>query len=568
MIIIFLLFLFSLLVRPAYAIYDPASVPNNEYGIHIADLNDLPDVTSLVNTSGGDWGYVTLVSTDNDRDHGRWQQIFNEMRRDHLIPIVRIATHSDNGSWAKPDPNSFDTMVNFFNGLNWPIENRYVVLYNEPNHANEWGGSIDPEGYAKDLVTLSDKFKKASPDFFILPAGLDESAQSDYYSLDGFMFMRRMIAAEPNLLTVIDGWTSHSYPNPGFSGSPYAVGRGTLRTYVNELTLLQSLGLSKNLPVFITETGWQHAQGKQYAYDMLSSDQVGADLQVASQTVWTDPRIVAVTPFVFSYQDQPFDHFSWKQLGSNTYYSEYQAYQQIVKVKGEPVQKEKYELTTTLLPAKLVSNSTYTLSTTIVNKGQGILNEPDNYALLFYDSSKQFTVVVDPLPTVEPDDQGPITLHVKTPQVSGQYPIELYIVHNNQRLFLEKRTITIVPPPSVRVTAQLGWRRNGNASDVTILLYDQNNLIHKMSGLTLTNNVVVGPGMSNIIPDHKYRIVVLVPYYLPRQSIASLTSGETNITMKRFYPLDLNRDGKFTLHDLWTLITNPPKDMIHLFVSP
>jgi len=80
MIYVILLLLFSLFTRPVYAIYEPTSVPNNQYGIHIADFNDLPDVSPLVNSSGGDWGYVTLVSTDGDRDIGRWQSLFDEMR--------------------------------------------------------------------------------------------------------------------------------------------------------------------------------------------------------------------------------------------------------------------------------------------------------------------------------------------------------------------------------------------------------------------------------------------------------------------------------------------------------
>src|SRR3989338_2024841 len=55
--------------------------------------------------------------------------------------------------------------------------------------------------------------------------------------------------------TVLSGLASHSYPNPGFSGVPYGFGRGTVRTYQWELDLLKQLGV-KDMPVFITETGW------------------------------------------------------------------------------------------------------------------------------------------------------------------------------------------------------------------------------------------------------------------------------------------------------------------------
>ena len=280
-----ILFFLLTLVFPlkAYAIYDPTSVPNNKYGIHIVDTNDISDVKPLI----GEWGYVTMVLSDADRDAGRWQNIFNHMRRLHLIPIVRLATHNEGTGWVKPQKDRFYEIVNLLNSLNWPTENRYVVLYNEPNHANEWGGGIDPEGYADDLVALGTALKQANNDFYILPAGLDASAANDGEAMDEAEYLKRMIAAKPELLRIIDGWTSHSYPNPGFSGSPYAVGRGTLTTYQWELSYLSELGLTKKLPVFITETGWQHAEGKSYTRGFLSSDQVGVNLSIASQTMWT-----------------------------------------------------------------------------------------------------------------------------------------------------------------------------------------------------------------------------------------------------------------------------------------
>ena len=58
--------LLSATLNQVKAVYDPLGVPNNRYGIHIADLNDISDVAPLVNSNGGDWGYVTLVASDND----------------------------------------------------------------------------------------------------------------------------------------------------------------------------------------------------------------------------------------------------------------------------------------------------------------------------------------------------------------------------------------------------------------------------------------------------------------------------------------------------------------------
>jgi hypothetical protein len=563
--IVIILLLLLTFTQPVDAIYNPTRVPNNQYGIHIADLNDISDVPTLVNSSGGDWGYVTLVSTDNDRSHDKWQTIFDQMRRTHIIPIVRIATHLEKNYWAKPNPVDFDSIVAFFNSLNWPIENRYVILYNEPNHAKEWGDTINPEEYAKDFIELGHKLKNSSNDFFLLPAGLDVSAASDNQTLDAKEYLRRMVISQPDFLTTMDGWTSHSYPNPGFSGSPYASGRGSLWSFVWELSLLQNMGLTRQLPVFITETGWVHSQGKTPQQNALSPEQVGNNLLIAANSVWIDNHVVAVTPFVFNYQDYPFDNFSWKQLGVNDFYSQYYAYQSIEKTKGTPLQNEAYVLSGPLLPLSLVANSTYTLTTKITNVGQGILN-PDEYSLQIDD--KKFTMVANPLPTIEPNDSGVLTVHLLTPSTTNTHKVRLYLKHNTQEITLQETDLTLIPPPTITLSLQLGWRRTGDAKRVKVIIYDKNEIVRQIDGLSLSNGNVTVPGIANIVPGQSYRIVAIVPYYLPRQKIVPLQSSNTIITMKRMLPFDINRDGKFTPADLWLLIRSPPKDYIHLFVSP
>jgi hypothetical protein len=552
--------------RPAYAIYNPTSVPNNKYGIHIVDTNDIPDVVPLVNSTGGDWGYITMVLSDAERDHDRWQTMFNEMRRRHLIPIIRLATHVEGTGWVKPTKDRFYEIVQLLNGLNWPTENRYVILYNEPNHANEWGGELNPEEYADYLVTFASALKKANSDFFVLPAGLDASAGSDAASMDEATFLRRMIAAKPDILTLIDGWTSHSYPNPGFSGSPYATGRGTLTTYQWELSYLSSLGLTRELPVFITETGWQHSEGKSFSAGLLSSDQVGVNLNVAAQNVWSDTKITAVTPFLFNYQDVPFDHFSFKQLGNDSYYSQYYAYQGITKQKGTPRQHESYTLVTDLLPATLVSGSTYTLTAAVKNEGQGILDPKDGYTVFVM--GDDISGVADPIPVVEPGNSGTITIRLKTPDRTGTRTVEVAIRHNEENILLQHRVITLVPPPSVEIHANLGWRKTSDASDVTVLLYDNKTLLQKFTGLTMKNGVVTAAGLTNIIPGNPYRVVTLVRGYLPRQTIAVLDTEVTTLYPKRFLPLDFNNDGTFTFADVLSLIRTSPWIAILRFFGP
>jgi hypothetical protein len=566
--IIFSLFLFLFWTVPVQAIYDPLTAPNNKYGIHIADFNDIPDISALINSTGGDWGYVTIVATDNDRNREKWQNMFDSMRRLHIIPLVRIATHPEKAGWKKPDRVLIKEIVKFFNSLNWPTANRYVILFNEPNHAGEWGGEIDPEGYASIALEFARTFKEASPDFFVLPAGLDVSAASDGKSLDAAEYLRRMIVSQPALLDVFDGWTSHSYPNPAFSGSPHATGRGTLRSFEWELGYLRNLGLTKKLPVFITETGWVHNEGKNPSRGLMSPETVGENLKIAASSVWTDDRIVAITPFVFNYQDVPFDTFSWKKLGKSEYYPHYSAYQSLEKTKGMPTQHEYYVLSEPLLPPTLVSNSSYTLTTKITNKGQGILSSNGGYEVFFDDGNGDFVMLADSLPVIEPGEEGELRIHLKTPQKTGEHKLSLTFKHGDTIIPVQERTVQIVPPPSVRVTGQLGWRPDSDAQDATVLVYDDKTLIQKFTGLTMKNGTVTTGGLSNVVPGKPYRIVLLVPFYLPRQTIAPLSPQETAIRMKRSYPFDIDKDGTFTPGDLWALLTNRPHNMINLFVGP
>lgn len=337
-VIIFLLAIIflALPLSTAFAVVDPLSVPNNKYGIHIIDENDLENAAKLVNSTG-DWGYVTMVITAEDRHKDKWQKIFDRMRDLHLIPIIRIATRPIADQWEKPKMEEASVWADFLDSLYWVTKNRYVILFNEPNHAREWGGTINPQEYAEIVKIYSLTLKQASADFFILPAGLDASAPNSSSTMDEVNFLREMVFSEPNIFSAIDGWTSHSYPNPAFSGNVTDTGRGTLQTYLWELSILKSLGLSRKLPVFITETGWAHEEGSnnKFYYPAAALTDFYA---VASQNIWNDAQIVAITPFILNYQSYPFSAFSWVLPNrENEFYPFYYTYQSLAKVMGKPI---------------------------------------------------------------------------------------------------------------------------------------------------------------------------------------------------------------------------------------
>ena len=239
---IFLSFIFFLLLgnwSPVLAIYDPLSVPNNRTGVHILDPSEVFRASQLVNSNGGNWGYVTIPIRSNDRDYFKWEAFFKACREFHLIPIIRLATYPVENIWVEPTVFDIIDFANFLNLFPWPTQNRYIVLFNEPNHSKEWGGTISPENYVLISRFSFETFKQTSPDFFLITAGLDMSAPTNHTSLDALAFYKRMFAIDSGWPKYFDGFSFHPYPNPDFSSSVFSKTRYGIRSFEFELNYLK-----------------------------------------------------------------------------------------------------------------------------------------------------------------------------------------------------------------------------------------------------------------------------------------------------------------------------------------
>jgi len=443
LIFFFVLFVYSFIfTNTSYAVTNPLEVSNNYFGIHIVDTSDLEDAAKLVNSSGGDWGYVTFVIRKDERDVKRWQEVFDNARKLHLIPIVRIATRFENGNWEKPNLDEIDGWVSFLNSLNWVIKNRYVVLGNEPNHAAEWGGEVNPSEYAKYLSIFSQQLKNESEDFFILPTGFDASAPNSKTSMDESLYLKKMFEADPGVFANIDGWTSHSYPNPGFSGFENAYGKGTVRTFEWELSYLKSLGITKELPVFITETGWIHELDTEGKVN-TSISKIGQKLQFSLTNVWNDKRIVAVTPFVLNYNDTPFDVFSWKDKNGN-FYEFYNEVQSIPKIKGEPIQITKGQIELALVPPFVRLNKDFKGFILAKNIGQSIW-EPGKVIVDLY-TNDNLVLENSQNDYIEPKQVGILTFNVKNNHPIGFNIFAVSLFLNNENISNEIYLPQIILP--------------------------------------------------------------------------------------------------------------------------
>lgn len=305
------LFLLIFLLFPikTYAIYDSVSVPNNRFGIHILELSELSKAAELVNSSGGDWGYVTIPIRANDRDLPKWTRFMEEAGRLHLIPILRIASFvvdppaGEAGHWMAPNEYDLVDFANFLDELPWPIKNRYVVIYNEPNHKNEWGGFVTASEYSRVLERALDIFHKKNADFFVISAGLDASAANTSDSLNEYEYMRQMEEAVPGIFSKIDGFSSHAYGNPGFRTAPNIYSLVNTANYRFEENYLCRSSGACDLKIFITEAGWQEPQTWFYKF--------------AFSSVWVESNIVAVTPFVLDAREGPFVAFSFVDASGN-----------------------------------------------------------------------------------------------------------------------------------------------------------------------------------------------------------------------------------------------------------
>lgn len=561
--------IYMLFTSKTYAIVDPLTSPNNKFGIHIisASVDESKPAKNLVNSSGGDWGYITVLITSKDRDHNKWQNFFDDIRRKHLIPIVRVATELEGSYWKRPYDGEEEAWADFLDKLNWPIKNKYVVIYNEPNHAQEWGNLVDAKDYAKTLDQTITALKTKNSDFFVLNAGFDASApQKIPLYQDQLSFMHQMNEEVPGIFNKLDGWVSHSYPNPGFAGLPSDIGRGSIRTYLWEVQVLRSLGVRRDLPIFITETGWKHAEGIDFDKSLPISEKVGEYFKQAFSSAWNSNRVVAVTPFLLNYQEPPFDHFSFKKLTGEKqnikilgiqypeYYPQYETIGTIPKKQGQPYQIDKAELIEGQIFSTLVSGETYDIPLVFKNTGQSIWGERDPVKLEAVADPNRFAiepVILENGQKIEPNQQASFNLQIKAPK-TGKFTIKLQLFNGDKQFDqpLVEFPTEIKSPVILMVKTTLKWKKD-HAGDYLLSIFGPNK--------NLISRVQINPqGESEsievrlLLPDHNFKFSLSKPYYKEKTISAKVQSGINVLDFGQLQP------------DLWAGILSP-KELFKLF---
>lgn len=314
----------------------------------------------------GAGGTVTELVRLDDLDVAKWQHFMDLCAAHELTPILRLATTFDRevGRWNAPplDENgrSYQTIArayaNFVAALDWPSEPHFVIVGNEPNHGDEWGGRPDPAAYARFLRETAVALKDADPQAFVLNAGLDpytpytgsQPFANGLWYMDSGTFLLEMVAAQPDVLDVLDGWASHPYPlgpfaappweqiyqidimndapTPNYATPPDGIFNRGVNGYAWELWLLAQLG-APELPVFITETGWRHSDSA-YPNAALATDYLDLALRGNNgrfpqfpETGWTpwlaDERVVALTPFALDGNPAEWHQTNWLEIAED-----------------------------------------------------------------------------------------------------------------------------------------------------------------------------------------------------------------------------------------------------------
>ena len=272
-------------------------------GIHVLSTNEVKTAAKLFEKEMPSSHYITIPFTLEELNHKqKWQDFLNQCSDLKLVPIIRLATRFESGSWQIPTRKDIMSFSAFFADLDWKREELILVLFNEPNHKAEWGGKIDPIGFADITKFALDWFHTDSKKYVILPAGLDLAAPNGKTTMEAFDFWRQAVLRDPGIFDKLDGWTSHSYPNPGFAGSPYRTDKLSLRGFVHELNFIRRYTV-KSLPVYITETGWDSFA--------IKSKNLNNYYRTAYRSVWNDERIRAVTPFLLQGSPGMFSAFSF-----------------------------------------------------------------------------------------------------------------------------------------------------------------------------------------------------------------------------------------------------------------
>ncbi|HET7770683.1 MAG TPA: hypothetical protein VFN74_18060, partial [Chloroflexota bacterium] len=241
------------------------------YGAAIADVSDAPDRSFALARGSGFTHAYAIVDWDNvlreDASHpGRyaWERgepsdldnALRAARAHHLALVIRLDRPRawPHGSLSYLDAAVMERFAYGVAARAKDVATAYEVL-NEPNLPFEWGGTPDPNGYARLLAAAQRGVKRADPGAIVLAAGLSPYTGGQGGSIEDVEFLRQLYAAGAR--GTFDGLGAHAYAGdrpPDLD--PWSCGM-CFRRVERYRQVMEGAG-DGGTPVWITEFGYLH----------------------------------------------------------------------------------------------------------------------------------------------------------------------------------------------------------------------------------------------------------------------------------------------------------------------
>jgi len=517
---------------------------NNKYGVHLIsptdeEIQNACRFLANANPTGDEEGWggkliLTLVKGQTDSDTvQRWHDI---SRNEGCILIHPIKNSFGDPYWKPIDQDTITFFVELFKDLRPSSKHLFVILGNEVNRGDEWGGTCDGGAYARIAKSAAQQLKEAVPNIQIGLAGLDGYAPDSSFYCSQDKFLRDMVAAEPQLVDdYIDFQVVHEYPNADMTGS-------LQNLWLDEKNLLKSLGVKKDLPIVVSEIAWKRHRG-------LSAPESAARLADGMADLNDRPEIWAITPFVYKFCGQPFEPFSLIDCAGDKPNVVFNAVVGLPKVKGDPEHVHKGRSQTSLIP-EIIGNTDYEFELQIINQGTDVWRGiSGDYSL------KLFGPVVrssfSSFHRVRPEGILRTNFRINAGDVQGCPDFRVALMKDGRVLLdLFSWKPCVVPHPDIKLSLATfpGNAYNGVGQ---MQIFDPNEKMIFAQQANVTDGVAEIKSVTGVRFEDLYRVVWLSPGNLPVQIVdVSFHKGVNELKTSLLLPIDRDQDGALSLSDV------------------
>ncbi|MDH7489038.1 MAG: beta-galactosidase [Anaerolineae bacterium] len=222
----------------------------------------------MVREMGAPWIVEYFPWAYYEPDKGRFDWTHADLVVDHAVAqgLTVIARLGFVPVWARPeettftylDENGYDDFADYAAAFVEHFRGRvsYVIIWNEPNLASEWGNRPpDPQAYTALLKVAYARIKAAAPEVTVLAPALAPTLAppGDPWAMEDLAFLQAMYDA--GAAPYFDALAAHTYGWGFPADDPPAPDKVNFRRVELVRALMEANG-DGGKDVFITETGW------------------------------------------------------------------------------------------------------------------------------------------------------------------------------------------------------------------------------------------------------------------------------------------------------------------------